>query len=308
MNQPEFTVDAMTAMRDKSVSTAFMDFNHAVVCNPDALFVFYEGQDNDYYYPRLQQYAGRSIEAVKCNGKEKVISLYKILVTKPEYDKYRKGFFIDKDYDLNTDPVLSDFYVTSGYSIENFYMTDLCMEETLKQMFNFHTGDALLESIVAEYSDMRQRYFDAILLFNTWYCAVKRKYGNVREDDIHLDREMPKGYVKFDCCTKAVQQQYTMAEIGTTFTSASKYSVTSDEMRDAETYIRADMLKNLRGKYGLFFLERYIEYLIDLFKNDATYKNYKRNINIQYNNIMAIISLYAETEASLINYITKVAA
>ena len=307
MNQSSFTVADLIAMRDKSVSAAFMDFNHAVVCNPDALFVFYEGQDNDYYYPRLQQYAGRPIEPVKCNGKEKVISVYKILITKPEYDKYRKGFFVDKDFDLNTDPVISDFYVTSGYSIENFYMTDYCMEETLKQMFNFHTGDALLNSIVDNYRDMRQKYFDAILLFNTWYCAVKRKYGSVKED-IHLDKEMPKGFVKFDFSTKSVQQQYTMVEIGNMFASASQYPVTPEEMRDAETYIRTDMLKNLRGKYCLFFFERYIGYLIELFKTDSQYKSNKRNINIQYNNVMAILTLYAETDTSLINYVTKVAA
>ncbi len=307
MNIPALSVTDLIAMRDKSVNAAFMDFNHALVCNPDALFVFYEGQDNDYYYPRLQQYAGRPIEPVKCKGKEKVISVFLLLVTKPEYDKYRKGFFVDKDFDQNTDPALSNFYVTSGYSIENFYLTDYCMEETLKQMFNFHTGEALLASIISDYRNMRQRYFDAILLFNTWYCAVKRKYGNVKED-IHLDKELPKGFVRFDCPTKTVQQQYTMAEICAVFASASQFPVTPQEMSDAEAYIRTDMLKNLRGKYCLFFFERYIEYLIDLFKSNATYAANKRNINIQYNNIMAILSLYAETDTALIDYIRKVAA
>lgn len=307
MTTPVFTVADLIDTRDKSVNTAFMDFNHAVVCNPDALFVFYEGQDNDYYYPRLKRYTERPIEPIKCNGKEKLISIYKILVTKHEYDKYRKGFFVDKDFDLNTDPVLSEFYITGSYSIENFYLTDGCMEETLIQMFNFHTGDALLKHIVDDYRNMRQKYFDAILLFNTWYCAVKRKYGNIKED-IHLERELPKGFVRFDCSSKTVQQQYTMAEIGVAFPSASQYPVTTDEMRNAEAYIRTDVLNNLRGKYGLFFFERYLEYLIELFKADATYRNNKRIINIQYNNVMSIISLYAETETSLVDYIIKVAA
>ena len=297
----------MIDLRDESVSAAFMDFNHAVVCNPNALFVFYEGQDNDYYYPRLQRYSCRPIETIKCKGKEKVVGVYKILVSKPEYDKYRKGFFVDRDFDLNTDPVLSNFYVTSGYSIENFYMTDSCMVETLKQMFNFHTGEASLTSIVTDYCSMRQNYFDAILLFNTWYCAVKRKYGNVRKD-ISLDKELPKGFVRFDCTSKVVQQQYTMTEIGSAFVSATLYPVTPQELSDAEAYIRTDMLKNLRGKYCLFFFERYIEYLIELFKADVAYAANKRNINVQYNNVMAIMSLYAETEPSLIYYIERVAA
>lgn len=307
MNTPAFTVADLIVMRDKSVNAAFMDFNHAVGCNPDALFVFYEGHDNDYYYPRLQRYAGRPIESVKCKGKEKVIGVYKILVTKPEYERYHKGFFVDKDFDLNTDPAMSDFYITSGYSIENYFLTDSCIEETLKQLFNFHTGDASLTNIVADYRNMRQKYFDAILLFNTWYCAVKRKYGDVIKD-IHLDIELPKGFVRFDCTTKDVQQHYTMAEIRTVFASASQYPVTAQDMIDAEAYIRTDMLKNLRGKYGLFFFERYIEYLIELFKSDTTFAANKRIINIQYNNIMAILSLYAETDSTLIEYINKVAS
>lgn len=307
MTQTAFTVANLIAERDKSVNAAFMDFNHAVNCNPDALFVFYEGLDNDYYYPRLQKYTERDIEPIKCKGKEKVIGVYKMLITKSEYDKYHKGFFIDKDFDLNIDPFLDDFYVTSGYSIENYYLTDSCMETCLKQMFNFHTGEALLTSIVSDYRNMRQCYFDAILLFNTWYCAVKRKYGNVKED-IHLDKELPKGFVRFDCATKVVQQQYTMAKIGSVFASASQYPVTPQEMSDAEAYIRTDMLKNLRGKHCLFFFERYIEYLIELFKSDATYEDNKRNITIQYNNIMAILSFCAETDTTLVDYIKKVAA
>lgn len=307
MTQTAFTATNFIAERDKSVNVAFMDFNHAVNCNPDALFVFYEGQDNDYYYPRLQQNTDRDIEPIKCKGKEKVVGVYKMLITKSEYDKYHKGFFIDKDFDLNTDPILDDFYVTSGYSIENYYLTDSCMESCLKQMFNFHTGDPLLVFIMDGYRMMRQKYLDAILLFNTWYCAVKRKYGNVKKD-IHLDDEMPKGYVRFDCTTKVVQQRYTMVEIGATFASASQYPVTPQEMSDAEAYIRTDMLKNLRGKYCLNFFEKYIEYLIELFKSDKTYAAYKRNINIQCNNIMAILSSYAETDTALVDYIKKVAA
>lgn len=307
MSEISFSVAGFTSAVEQSVSRAFMDFAQATSYNPEALFVFYEGQDNDYYYPRLQRFAGRTIEPIKCKGKEKVISIYKILVSKPEYNKYRKGFFIDKDFDRNTAPELSNFYITSGYSIENFYLTDSCFEETLKQMFNFHTGDATLTSIVADYQKMRQRYCDTILLFNTWYCAVKRKYGNVK-DDICLDKELPRGFVRFDCATKAVLQQYTMAEIMAAFASASEYPVTPQEMSDAEAYIRTDMLKNLRGKYCLIFLERYIEYLIELFKSDATYAANKRNINIQYNNILAILSLYAETDIVLVDYIKKVAA
>lgn len=306
MTQTAFTVANLIAERDKSVNAAFMDFNHAVKCNPDALFVFYEGQDNDYFYPRLQQYTDRDVEPIKCNGKEKVIGVYKILVTKSEYDKYHKGFFVDKDFDQNTDPCLENFYVTSGYSIENYYLTDSCLETCLKQMFNFHTGDPLLTSIMDDYRIMRQKYLDAILLFNTWYCAIKRKYGNTVKD-INLDKKMPKGYIHIDYMAKDVQQLYTMAEIFSGF-NASQYPVSSEEMSSAEAYIKTDMLKNHRGKYGLSFMYEYLDNLLNQFKNTPGQISHYRKITISYDNILSILSPFADTEQGVIDYIARVAA
>lgn len=305
MTPTTFTVDELIAVRDKSVNAAFMDFNQAVVCNPEALFVFYEGQDNDYYFPRLQRYVNRSIEPIKCNGKEKVIGVYKVLVTKSEYDKYRKGFFVDKDFDLNEDLVLENFYITSGYSIENYYLTDSCMELFLKQMLNFHTGDPMLALIMDDYRVMRQQYFDAILLFNSWYCAVKRKYGVM--EDINLDKKMPKGFVLFDYDAKEVYQQYTIADICVKY-DTTKYPVSAEELSDAEAYILTDLLRNHRGKYGLSFLYEYIENFLLQLKNTANLASHYRKITISYDNILSILSPYADTEQELIDYLTRIAA
>lgn len=304
---PAFTVSNLIELRDKSANTAFMDFNNAVVNNPDALFVFYEGQDNDYYFPRLQSNTWRTIEAIKCKGKSNVIKVCKILISKPEYRKYHKGFFADKDFDLNTDPVLSEFYVTSGYSIENFYVSDNCMEMFLKQMLNFHTGEALLVNVMADYRNLRQQYFDAILLFNTWYCAIKRKYGD-SITGINLDKDMPKGFVKFDFRSNQVYQQYTMAEIYTEFPAAVNYPLTAQDLSEAETYIRTNMLKNLRGKYCLSFMEKFISSLTEKIKNTPEYSAHRRVINIQYNNIMSILAPFADTEQETIDYIVRVAS
>lgn len=307
MIMPSFTVDDLIAMRDKSVNTAFMDFNNAVTHHPDAFFVFYEGQDNDYYYPRIRHYSSLEVEPINCRGKEKVISVYKILVTKSEYDKYRKGFFIDKDFDLNTDSIPSNFYITSGYSAENYYMSDNCMEQFLKQKHYFHTGDPLLNKIMADYRKMRQSYFDAILLYNTWYCAIRRKYGNTVRG-ISLGSKMPTGFITCDLKNSSVTQTYTLATIESIFPAYSSYPVTSAELQDAENYIKQDLLKNIRGKFGMRFIQIYITYLQDMFRTDPVYANYKRNLPFSYDNIMSILSPFADTEQSLIDYIQKIAA
>ncbi len=283
-----------------------MDFNDAVRYKPESLFVFYEGQDDDYYYPRLQRYAGRDIEAIKCNGKAKVIAVYKLLLSKSEYAKYHKGFFVDKDFDLNTETFFSDFFVTSGYSIENYYMSDQCMESLLRQKFGFHSGDGNLATVMSNYRSVRQRYFEAIFLFNVWYCAIKRKYG--RLEGITLSQDMPKGFVKIDFHAGDVQSQYTMTEIVSTFANAANYPLTPTELAVAETYILSDMRMNLRGKYLLDFLNRYINYLMDVFRTNPAYSTHKRTINIQYNNVMSILSSFSDTEQRLIDYIARVTA
>ena len=302
----DYTVAAFSDSRDNSVNTAFMDFNRAASHTPDALFVFYEGQDDDYYYPRLRQYSGRSIEAIKCKGKGNVIAVYKLLITKPEYNKYHKGFFIDKDFDLHLEPFFDDFFITSGYSIENYYLSDECMEETLKQKFSFHGGDDDLKAIMTDYRTARQKYFDSILLFNTWYCAIKRKY--VKIEGISLNQEMPTGFVKFNLPAGNVHSRYTITEIYSTFASAANYSVSADEMAGAEQYIRENMQMNLRGKYLLDFMTKYLNYLIDKFRTDANYSMHKRIVTIHFNNIMSILSPYSVVEQELIDYIKRVAA
>lgn len=307
MSMPSFTVENFKAMRDTSVSTAFMDFNDAVKYHPDALFVFYEGQDNDYYFPRIQQYSSLEVEPINCKGKSKVISIYKIIVTKPEYDKYKKGFFVDKDFDLNTDSILSSFYVTSGYSVENFYLSDNCMEQLLKQKFNFHTGDPLLISIMADYRKKRQQYFDAILLFNTWYCAIRRKYGDTIRD-ICLDTKMPVGFVTCDYENGLVSQTYTLSTIEGKFPSFNTFPVSFSELQNAEIYIKQDLIMHLRGKFCMRFLLNYIYYLQKQFKDNAIYSNHRRNLTVSLDNIMSILSPYADTEQNLIDYIKKVAA
>lgn len=307
MSMSSFKVEDFKAIRDSSVSAAFMDFNDAVKYHPDALFVFYEGQDNDYYFPRIQQYSSLEVEPINCKGKSKVISIYKMIVTKPEYDKYKKGFFVDKDFDLNTDSILSNFFITSGYSVENYYLSETCMEQFLKQKFNFHSGDRLLDNILIDYRKIRQQFFYAIILFNTWYCAIRRKYGDTIKD-ICLETKMPVGFIACDYEAGVISQTYTLSTIEGKYPSYASFPVSSSELKDAESYIKQDLLKHLRGKFCLRFLLNYICYLQKQFKDNAIYVNHRRSLTVSFDNIMSILSPYADTEQDLIDYIKKVAA
>lgn len=304
MSDNAFSIAGFISAVEQSVSRAFMDFDKSVSLTPNALFAFYEGNDSDYYYPRLRQYAGRDISPIKCGNKSMVIQVYKTIVAKPEYEKYRKGFFIDKDFDQNNWDFLSDFYVTGGYSIENFYLGDSCMEAFLIQTYCFHKGDAVLESLMDDFRKMRQHFFDAIMLFNTWYCAIKRHYGSsIRE--INLEPTMPKGFISYDFSKKEVYRNYTMATIESSFPAAA-YPISPAEISAAELYIKSNMVRNIRGKYGMWFLFTYISNLQKVIKTDPVCTAHYRNFPISKETFMSVLSSFADTDQDLINYIQQV--
>lgn len=307
MSETSFSVAGFTSAVEQSVSRVFMDFAQATSCNPEALFAFYEGCDNDYYYHRLQQHTNRQIENIKCGNKANVIRVYKMIAAKPEYKNYHKGYFVDKDFDLNDEAFLSDFYVTGSYSIENFYASDSCMELFLTQTYDFRRGDTQFQTLMSEFRQMRQRYLEAIVLFNTWYCAIKRKYGN-SITGISLNPGFSDNYITWDFSSKDVRSIYTLQTIENTFAAFSSYPVTLDEMADAESYIRTDLLKNLRGKYCIGFIVRYINELQGYIKNTRAYSKHHRKLGISKDNVMSILTMYADTEPELIEYISRIAA
>ncbi len=306
MSETNFTVAEFTTAIEQSVNTVFMEFNDAAGRNPEALFVFYEGYDNDYYHTRIRQQTNRKIEPFNCKNKDKVKKVYQLIVSKPEYNNYHKGYFIDKDFDLNDEPFLNDFYVTSGYSIENLYVSDSCMESFLTQKYTFHTGDAQLNQLMSGFRQMRQRYFEAIVLFNTWYCAIKRKYGNAIRG-INLDQKMPSDFIDWDFPTKNVSKNYTMQTIAGRYDTVT-YSVTTEELESAEAYIRSNLQKYLRGKYCTSFMVRYISDLQGFIKNTPAFSRHHRALTISYDNILSILAPYADTEQELVDYINRIAA
>ena len=181
------------------------------------------------------------------------------------------------------------------------------MEQFLKQKHYFHAGDPLLTQIMADYRQIRQRYFDAILLYNAWYCAIRRKYGNSIRN-IRLGSKMPTGFVSCDFGNCGVGQTYSLTEIESLYPDFTSYPITLAELNDAENYIKHDLFRNMRGKFGMRFLLNYLTYLQDLFRTDPVYVNNKRILPLSYDNIMSILSPYADTEQCLIDYIRKIAA
>src|SRR5437763_6662955 len=82
------------------------------------LFCFFEGIDSHYYSFRIKQIARRNYHPIVCGNKKSVLETFKKLNSNPIYDKYKKAYFIDRDFDEKNSE--NKIYETPTYSIENF--------------------------------------------------------------------------------------------------------------------------------------------------------------------------------------------
>ena len=85
--------------------------------NTNDLFCFLEGNDSEYYYPRLKGYFKGKHHPIKCGNKKGVLETYELV--KRNYSNIKTSFFIDNDFDDKINN--SEIYETPCYSIENFY-------------------------------------------------------------------------------------------------------------------------------------------------------------------------------------------
>ena len=63
----------------------------------NCFFCFFEGKDNAYYVPRIKSFT-ENYYPIQCGGRDKVLAVHRLITYHFEYDKYKKGFFIDRDF------------------------------------------------------------------------------------------------------------------------------------------------------------------------------------------------------------------
>lgn len=107
--------------KDKA-SVAYNEFILYTEQNKNGLFCFFEGKDNAYYIPKVKNFTDK-YHIIPCGGREKVLEVYQLITIHSEYDKYKKAFFIDRDFNQALPPQNPPIFETPCYSIENFYVS-----------------------------------------------------------------------------------------------------------------------------------------------------------------------------------------
>lgn len=295
-------VENLINEKENALSVALHRFVLLKDSYPNAFYYFIEGKDAPYYLTRIKAILdSHECFPLKCGNKEKTIKMYHIISSNPLYNKYKKAYFVDRDFDDNSNlPV--DIYVTPCYSIENLYCTDKVLKEILKCEFDILPSEQEFHSILQFFSEEQATFHSATLLFNAWYACIKSKGIKM---NVCLDDKFPKEFVTLNISN--IISSYDINSI------KDKYPDVEEVSADEIEYMKDKLMRaptfNFRGKYEIQFFYEFVKYLIEdgNNKNRQLYIKKRTKLNLDKAQLLSQLSQYALTPDSLIEYIKNIA-
>ena len=268
-------------------------------------FPFFEGKDDfKYYWCRLAPFIGeQGYETYICRSKGNVLQLYNMIrfQTKPR-DNEKICYFVDNDYE-KSQLQNEDIYVTPTYSIENLYISDSAIKNMLKGEWGL-SGEMLkadkddFEIAFNYLKGKRDEVINSIIYANAWYSLQYNKSkGNLQ----HLKLSAIKEYKTI----KDVKDKATLEGM-----VANSIKVSEEEVEAEIAYLEQNPEGKIRGKY---FEQTMPSYFMKVFQ-DSNKKNNREmfskrrrvNINVGEDNMVSVLSQYADSPSNLMAYITKI--
>lgn len=167
-------VNELRRAREESLAP-YQEFEKHIREDKLGLFCFFEGKDSPYYYPRIKQATALTIFPIKCNGKKLVLKVYELIGYHREYEKYKKAFFIDRDFNESLNN--PDIFETPCYAIENFYTSIEVFKEIVKNSWGLSETSEAYKICLDLYSKRQQEFHQVTLLFNAWYACLIYQIG-----------------------------------------------------------------------------------------------------------------------------------
>ncbi len=298
----KISVENLTKKREDTHTEAYLRFALQVGHFPNDLFCFYENKDADYYYLRIDKYFCGKNQPIKCGNKKKVIGTHNLISKKDEYNKYKKAYFVDRDFDDSIHEMYPSIYETPCYSIENLYCTKDVVSEILKNKLDLLENSKEYNKWLDLYSNLQNQYLDAILVFNAWYsCHIDSKNKKEKESSeeimmqLKLEHKLPTRFIKIELT--GIQKNYGMNEIKELYPNA--LEITEDKLKSKiEEFKSCNKIYTFRGKYVLELLYQFL----DQISQDNSFKG-KVKFHVERTTLLNQLTVFAETPESLITYL-----
>jgi hypothetical protein len=299
------TIDLMRDSNSKSV-VAYTEFVLSTSKLSNHLFCFFEGKDNPYYVPRIKKYT-TDYHPIKCGGRSKVLEVYNLIKNQEVYKKYKKAFFIDRDFNETLSLQNPSVFETPCYSIENLYVSQSVFREILSNEFHMsETTNTLYGKYSGLYQERQKEFHSAILLFNAWYaCMIDIRNNNNMQTGVQLEEKFPKGLIQISI--DKIIKNYTFQDLKNKFAKATEINEAVLKLKIQE-FENCDASKTFRGKYEMEFLLKFIDLMLQEAKKNKEVVNFSFKGSLNNERAISVFSTYAETPESLNDYLRQVVA
>lgn len=265
----------------------------------DVVYCFVEGYDMPYYRAIVRNVCQKEPIEIKCDGKQSVIAANKFIESKEECHAYTKRYFVDRDFDSN-DSLSDTIFVTDGYAIENYYLSDTCVGNILETEFKISIVEhnEHYNKCMDLFHQEHNKFFEGTLLLNAWYSCLYHN-PNWNRRDVSLDNCFPKEWMNLKI--GKITHNYSLHDIEAKFYKAPK-------MKEEEIVKSMNELKLMgpsrsRGKYEIQFLFEFLSFIKNEPKKRRVYSVNSCSLPFQQNTMISTFSQYADVTARLYCYI-----
>lgn len=294
-----FTPDALSN-RCNDASAIFLKFvNSLSEYGEDVIYCFVEGYDMPYYRSIVKNVCKKEPVEIKCNGKENVIAANEYIESMDRYKHYQKRYFVDHDFDAN-DNVPNTIFVTDGYSIENYYLSNECVSNILEIEFKISRLDHIdnYKKCMGFFQSEHEKFLKGTLLLNAWYsCLYASSKWNRK--DVFLEDSFPKEWMSLKIGN--ISFNYTLSDIETKFNKAPHMEAKAVD--EEKTKLQTKGYKFFRGKYEMQFLFEFLKYIQNEPKKNRIYSVASCSIPFYQNTMLSTFSQYADVSEKLYKYL-----
>jgi hypothetical protein len=302
-------VAELSQARD-SLSVKFKEFTRIISKNKVPMF--FEGEDEKYFSVRINNICSNlSWTGINSGGKKKVIALREKVRKHPFYKNSICLFFIDSDFDDNTQYLsFDDTYITPCYSVENLYITTSAFQRVLNAEFGINDvceNSTCFESCTTIYEKAKKDYLDKISAFNFMIREIR-----IMEKCNDIKNTLNLNNINFDSLIKIqlhdIEKVYDENSPNSIFTDLE--SGITINLKSSEEYFSSQNRELwFRGKQHLEFMRIFLTQL----KADRNIKagrkvfKEKGNVKLQLTkgNTISELSQYADTPQCLRDFLLR---
>lgn len=293
------SVNNLRDSRGKAVAV-FVEFTRLYKQDESALYCFFEGEDSKYYGIRIKNIVRPEKDIyLRCNGKEGVLGIYRMLSSRKHYANARTAYFVDRDFDKSIyEKGMSAIYETPCYSVENFYTSVQCFSEILRNEFKLTESDENFERCISLYTKIQEEFHNAVELLNAWIACHRDKSSKLNISDIRLLH-----LINIDL--NQALAIYTIDDLCNMFPDIPTLSEQELDAKKSELLANIRQ-KSFRGKFEVDFLFTFLQKLISE-ANQGTYPYFTRKVKVVLSltkkTIISDLSQYADTPDCLYSYL-----